>query len=195
MKTQRSRLPEAHEVRALTQKLTALNSMGNQELANEYTRLFRKAPRSANREFLIRQVADAVQRQLEGADGGLSAAATHRRRELERRFPPEWERRVSNAGLFGREPPTRSRDAPVPGIAPTEVRDGERDPRLPPPGSVIGRVHEGRLHSVVVREATFEYEGASYRTLSAVARKITGRQWNGFRFFQLSSATESVKEQ
>ena len=67
--------------------------------------------------------------------------------------------------------------------------------RLPPPGSVIGRVLGGRLHSVIVGESTFEYEGVTYPTLSAVARKITGQQRNGFRFFHLSSETESAKEQ
>jgi hypothetical protein len=194
MKAQRSRLPEAHEILALTQKLTALNSMGNQELANEYTRLFRQAPRSANREFLIRQVADALQRQMEGTERGLSQRASQRRKELERRFPPEWEQRVTNAGVFGRDSPKRARADPVPESGAT-ARHGKRDARLPPPGSVIGRVHEGRFHSVIVGESTFEHEGVTYRTLSAVARKITGQQRNGFRFFQLSSETEPAKEQ
>jgi len=31
----------------------------------------------------------------------------------------------------------------------------------------------------------FEYEDVVYRSLSAVARQISGTQWNGFSFFQL----------
>jgi len=31
----------------------------------------------------------------------------------------------------------------------------------------------------------FEYEGDVYRTLSAVAKKVTGTHWNGYGFFGL----------
>jgi len=34
----------------------------------------------------------------------------------------------------------------------------------------------------------FEYRGRRYRSLSAIAREITGTRWNGPRFFGLRSA-------
>ena len=38
---------------------------------------------------------------------------------------------------------------------------------------------------MVVRTDGFEYEGRRYRSLSAVAKAITGSHCNGFRFFGL----------
>jgi hypothetical protein len=38
---------------------------------------------------------------------------------------------------------------------------------------------------VTVRPDDFEYEGRPYRSLSAIARHITGTRWNGWVFFGL----------
>ena len=54
-----------------------------------------------------------------------------------------------------------------------------------PPGSRLTREYQGKLHQVDVGEHTFNYQGATYRSLSAIARKITGTRWNGPRFFGL----------
>ena len=55
----------------------------------------------------------------------------------------------------------------------------------PPPGSVLTREHRGVLHRVEVTDDGFEYAGATYDSLSAVAKKITGTHWNGPAFFGL----------
>jgi hypothetical protein len=60
-----------------------------------------------------------------------------------------------------------------------------RDARIPPPGTVISKKYKGNEYSVKVLESGFEYEGAYYRTLSAVANEITGSHWNGYAFFGL----------
>jgi hypothetical protein len=60
-----------------------------------------------------------------------------------------------------------------------------RDVRLPLSGTVITRPYKGRLVQVTVGEAGFEYEGDSYRSLSAVARAVTGWHCNGYHFFQM----------
>jgi hypothetical protein len=65
------------------------------------------------------------------------------------------------------------------------VEPGE-DSRLPPPRSVIERVYKGQTILVLVLETGFEYDGAIYKTLSAVAKKITGQHCNGYHFFKLS---------
>ncbi len=65
-----------------------------------------------------------------------------------------------------------------------------RDARLPMPGTVITRPYKGRLVRVTVGEAGFEYDGASYRSLSAVARAVTGSHCNGYLFFQLGTRGE-----
>jgi hypothetical protein len=51
----------------------------------------------------------------------------------------------------------------------------------PPPGSRLTREYRGVLHHVDVGEHAFSYRGAHYRSLSAIAREITGSPWNGPR--------------
>ncbi len=53
------------------------------------------------------------------------------------------------------------------------------------PGTVLVRGWRGRTHTVVVREDGFEYRGRLHRSLSLVAREITGAHWSGPRFFRL----------
>lgn len=51
------------------------------------------------------------------------------------------------------------------------------------PGSVLVRDWSGRTHRVMALEVGFAWEGRTYRSLSEVARAITGTRWNGRRFF------------
>ena len=51
------------------------------------------------------------------------------------------------------------------------------------PGSVLVRDWGGRTHRVMALEVGFAWEGRNYRSLSEVARAITGTRWNGRRFF------------
>ena len=60
------------------------------------------------------------------------------------------------------------------------------------PGMVLIREWHGVSHRVTVLEDGVLLRGARYRSLSEVARKITGTRWSGPRFFGLrASATES----
>lgn len=51
------------------------------------------------------------------------------------------------------------------------------------PGSVLVRDWSGRTHRVMALQVGFAWEGRNYRSLSEVARAITGTRWNGRRFF------------
>jgi hypothetical protein len=53
------------------------------------------------------------------------------------------------------------------------------------PGSILVREWAGDLQRVMVLEVGFAWNGATYRSLSEVARAITGTRWNGPRFFGL----------
>jgi hypothetical protein len=55
----------------------------------------------------------------------------------------------------------------------------------PLPGTRLIREHDGVQHVVTVRADDFEFEGRPYRSLSAIARHITGTRWNGWTFFGL----------
>jgi hypothetical protein len=61
----------------------------------------------------------------------------------------------------------------------------ERDSRLPAAGTVIKRPYKGVTHEVKVLEDTFEYGDERHRSLSAIAKSITGQQTNGFLWFGL----------
>ncbi len=54
-------------------------------------------------------------------------------------------------------------------------------------GARLMREWNGRTHMVTVEEECFLYAGRSYRSLSAVARDITGARWSGPRFFGLAT--------
>ena len=62
------------------------------------------------------------------------------------------------------------------------------DPRKPIPGTRLLREWDGAEHSVTVLRDGFDWQGWKFKSLSAVARAITGTQWNGYRFFGLREA-------
>ncbi|MGE0773805.1 MAG: DUF2924 domain-containing protein [Sphingomonadaceae bacterium] len=53
------------------------------------------------------------------------------------------------------------------------------------PGTRLAREWQGKRHEVEVLAEGIRYQGQSYRSLSEVARAITGTRWNGLRFFGL----------
>ena len=53
------------------------------------------------------------------------------------------------------------------------------------PGTRLIREWKGQSHQVTVGEVGFEYDGEHYRSLSVIARKITGTRWSGPLFFGL----------
>ncbi len=58
-------------------------------------------------------------------------------------------------------------------------------------------VREWRAHTYVVTatESGFDYDGATYGSLSAIARRITGAHWSGPRFFGLRPSGEETLAQ
>jgi Protein of unknown function (DUF2924) len=54
-------------------------------------------------------------------------------------------------------------------------------------GTRLVREWKGVEHTVTVRDDGFEYQGRPYKTLSSVARLITGTRWNGWIFFGLKN--------
>jgi hypothetical protein len=75
---------------------------------------------------------------------------------------------------------TSSKQAAVPL---TQAFDGRK--RSLSPGSVLTREWESQHHRVMVLDGGFAWQGRSYRSLSEIAKAITGTKWNGPRFFGL----------
>ena len=60
----------------------------------------------------------------------------------------------------------------------------------PVAGTRLVREYRGVEHIVTVRADGYEWEGRPYRSLSAIARAITGTRWNGLVFFGAQAAGE-----
>jgi hypothetical protein len=57
---------------------------------------------------------------------------------------------------------------------------------LPPAGTVISRHYKGEELRVTVLPEGFEFEGERFKSLSAVAKAVTGQHVNGRAFFKLT---------
>ena len=60
------------------------------------------------------------------------------------------------------------------------------------PGTRLVRDWQGRTYEVLVLDDGFSWQGTSYRSLSALARKITGTAWSGPRFFGLKPNRSAI---
>ena len=56
--------------------------------------------------------------------------------------------------------------------APTGTK--ERDPRLPVTGATLSRTYKGKEYRVTVLDAGFRFDGKDWRSLTAIARAVTG---------------------
>lgn len=62
------------------------------------------------------------------------------------------------------------------------------------PGAKLVREWRGERHTVFVLENGFEWQGRRWRSLTAIARTITGARWSGPRFFGLTRASRTESE-
>lgn len=159
------------ELGALTRQLAALprTTVGN--LQAQYRELAGEPTRTRNKEWLVKRVAYLMQQR---AHGGLSERAQMRLSEIGDRLPEAWRDRLTGQAMA----PVNADDQAM----------ADRDPRLPPVGSIVKRTHNGAEHAVTVLAASFVYQGKHYKTLSEIAKLITGTKWNGFRFFGINGS-------
>jgi hypothetical protein len=61
------------------------------------------------------------------------------------------------------------------------------------PGTQMIRQWQSTTHTVTAVEEGFEWNGRTYKSLSAVANAITGTNWNGFAFFGIKRAPPGNK--
>jgi Protein of unknown function (DUF2924) len=60
-------------------------------------------------------------------------------------------------------------------------------------GTKLIREWQGVEHCVTVRGNDFEYLGRPYKSLSSIAREVTGTKWNGWVFFGLKNNAQARK--
>lgn len=71
--------------------------------------------------------------------------------------------------------------------SPDQSPDATRPVGSPPAGRRLTRTFQGKEIKVQVLDAGFGYEGKTWRSLSAIAKAVTGTSWNGFLFFGLQT--------
>ncbi len=64
----------------------------------------------------------------------------------------------------------------------------QRADNRPMAGTRLIREYQGIEHCATVLQDGYEWQGRPYRSLSAIARAITGTRWNGLTFFGLKSS-------
>lgn len=84
-----------------------------------------------------------------------------------------WHAQCEANGLKALPPPSPSPEPIVSGRAAAGLR----------PGARLLREWRGQTHEVRVVHQGFEYAGSTYKSLSAIARAITGTPWSGPAFF------------
>jgi len=153
---------------SMLQQIAALKDASVEELQQKHKELLGgQEATSDNKVYLIRRIAYRLQ-ELEY--GGLSEKAQKRLDELITLHDP-----VNNKAMrpkISMETDTRKKNV-------------GRDRRLPIPGSVIFREYRGKRIEAKVLENGFEYNGKTYKTLTAIAEEVTGAHWNGYLFFNL----------
>ena len=156
----------------VAKELAALEAMTVYELQAKYAQVFGEETRVGNKAWLVKRI---IWRLQALAEGDLSERARRRAAELAQ----DADLRLS--------PPRRKQttSAPVPknGMAPA-LANGH----LPLPGTILTRWYKGQTLKVQVLRQGFEYQGQVYKSLSAVAKAITGSHTSGHLFFRRALA-------
>jgi len=139
---------------------------------------------------------DSVLSQLAALKGASAPVLKARWRELFETEPPAYNRRFLESRLayriqelayggLSRETLGRLR-AMAKQYATRDAAERKARPvHRPIAGTKLIREYQGVEHCVTVRADDFEYLGRPYKSLSSIAREITGTQWNGLVFFGL----------
>ena len=155
----------------LAKEVAALQRMTMSELKARYTEAFGEATRANNRAWLVKRLAWRLQAL---AEGDLSQRARQRAAEL------------ANDADLRMTPPRGTAEAELaPERTAIKAVRFQQDDRLPLPGTIITRNYKGRQLQVQVLRDGFEFDGQVYRSLSAVAKAITGSHCNGYLFFRV----------
>ncbi len=162
---------------SIGKEVAALERMTVSELRERYAELFNETTRARNRTWLIRRI---IWRMQSLQQGGLSERALRQANEL-----------ANNADLRVTAPRESELLPDAAERTKTVACRIEGRSRVPLPGTVITRRYKGRLLQVKVVRDGFEFEGELFKSLSAVAKRVTGSHWNGYKFFKLNKDGES----
>src|SRR5258708_33291621 len=152
----------------LNRHIEELKHLTTAQLQRKYRELFGQTSHSNHKDYLFRRVAG---RMKAVAEGGLSERARERAREI-----------ATDADLRLCAPNKPIETQPAIRVAKSSR---QVDPRVPPPGTQLIKRYKKDTIAVTVLEDGYQYGERIYKSLSAIARQVTGTQWNGYLFFGL----------
>ena len=141
---------------SVLRQMALLQSMSLEQLREKWLDLYGEEPPQYKKQFLIKRLAYRIQ---ELFYGGLSEQAQVHFQQAAKEDPV--------ATVNRRIPEERKSNEAI------------------LPGTRLVRIWNDRRYEVIVLADGYEFEGRTFRSLSAVAREITGTRWNGKVFFGL----------
>ena len=159
------------EMTPVWREIEQLRGATVRELRAKYCALFGQPSHSNHKQFLFRRVAWRLQALAYGDlsdEARRQALALAQDADLRIKAP----RHLVGTHQQLLQPTVKSRRKPG------------RDQRLPEPGSILRREFKDQMVVVQVLEHGFQYQDRFYKSLSAIARQVTGTHWNGYTFFE-----------
>ncbi len=167
--------------RKTIEKVQRLEQMTVGELRQVFIEVFGEESGSYNKHYLRKRIAWRLQ---ELDEGGLTERARKRAEEL-----------AKNAEVRTRPPKYADKNKASSGE--NVVVDFPRSNKLMDiaPGTTLRREYKNQLIVVTAMESGFLYNGQVYRSLSAIAKEVTGSMWNGRLFFGLTKHSRDKNDQ
>jgi len=141
----------------MQETIEQLQQLSREELIKKWKKLFKtNSPQHVKKEFLIKHIVWELQAKKQG---GYSAQTQKQLDKL--------------ADKIAKKEDIKEEEINKPCRQNSEIKTGTK----------LIREYKGEKHEVIALEKGFEYRDKQYKSLSAIAREITGTQWNGKVFF------------
>lgn len=154
----------------VAKEVAALERMTVDQLRTRYAEIFQESTNGRHKQWLIKRI---IWRMQANVEGDLSERAQRRAEEL------------ANDADLRMTPPRERKPAHDTEHRTVTVVTAVRSSTQLLPGTMLKRDYKGRTVRVNVLAGGFEFEGQRYKSLTAVAKAVTGKHWNGFHFFGL----------
>jgi len=156
------------EPMTLSEEIASLNSLTTSQLQNKYLEVYGFPTRNRNAATLRKRIAYRLK---DKAVGGMSGRLARMLYQAEQEDPGPYRetKALSSEGII----------------------EYTSDPRLPPIGGYLVKEHGGKRYKAKVLPNGFEFEGKYYKSLSGVAKGITGTKWNPAVFWGLKPLKET----
>ncbi len=170
--------PSTTDDHAPPARIARIGQMPPRELREAYRHAFGRATTSGNRAWLVRAISNRL-REIEESHQRLPAL------EMAQVVAKDLGCEEAFARYLQTLPPIVPLPRPPEAVFELPPASRARDPRIPSTGTVLVRHFGDRDYRVTVTDDGFMLGRHRYRSLSAVAKAITGKHWNGLLFFGL----------